>query len=385
MAGSLLALLDDVSSILDDVATLTKVAATKTTGVLGDDLALNAEQIIGINADRELPVIWGVAKGSLINKAILIPSAIGLSAFVPGAIIPLLTVGGVYLCYEGTEKIIEKLFHKEDHRAHSTIFEKKTLTKEQEAIIEKDKIKGAVKTDFILSAEIIAIALGTFSAAPLLTQSISLVAVGVAMTAGVYGTVAAIVKMDDVGLWMMQKKSTISQKFGKGLVNLMPKLMKGLTFAGTAAMFTVGGAIVKHGLEYMGVNSLEHLTSGLNPVVSIGIEASIGLIAGAISVSTMTVKYKVLSFFNKDSNTNENLIEIKDENHKKIDKKSNHPYHNKYKHSNSIKKTITPLVIHGIDLIPEVVNNNIVDNIGQELENSYDINNEKRKQTKFKR
>lgn len=315
MAGSLFVLLDDISTTLDDVATMTKIAAKKTSGVLGDDLALNAEQVSGVNADRELPVVWGVAKGSLVNKAILVPAAIGLSAFIPGAIVPLLGLGGLYLCYEGSEKVIEKLFHKENHhKAHDNIFEKKHISEQEERRLEKEKIKGAVKTDFILSAEIITIALGTFAHQPIVTQAIALSTVGVAMTAGVYGTVAGIVKMDDSGLWLNQlnKSNFINKmndldkkvqnqnllvktltylptkaftsvckfafnnekgvkflnKFGKATVNAMPKFMKSLNYIGTAAMFTVGGGILAHTFQHFGFEQIHHFTEGLNSIIS---------------------------------------------------------------------------------------------------------------------
>lgn len=347
MAGSLFVLLDDISTTLDDVATMTKIAAKKTSGVLGDDLALNAEQVSGVNADRELPVVWGVAKGSLVNKAILVPAAIGLSAFIPGAIVPLLGLGGLYLCYEGSEKVIEKLFHNEEsHKSHDNIFEKKQVSAEEEKKLEKEKIKGAVKTDFILSAEIITIALGTFVHQPIVTQAIALTTVGVAMTAGVYGTVAAIVKMDDSGLWLNQlnksnfiykmdeldkkvqnqnllvktlvylptksftslckfslnNESGISflNKFGKATVNAMPKFMKSLNYIGTAAMFTVGGGILAHTLQHFGFEQVHHVTEGLNVVASMGVEALVGLGIGSLAVGAMTIKDKVINLFKKE-------------------------------------------------------------------------------------
>lgn len=309
MASSFFVLFDDIATTLDDVAAMTKVAAKKTSGVLGDDLALNAQQVSGVNADRELPVVWGVAKGSLVNKAILVPVALGLSAFMPGAIVPLLTVGGLYLCYEGGEKIYEKLFH---HNHVKEDIKDVALSKEEIASLEKEKIKSAIKTDFILSAEVVAIALGTVTTLALPAQAITLAAVSVAMTVGVYGTVAAIVKMDDFGLHLMKKENNIVKKIGNSFVQAMPKLMKGLTFAGTAAMFTVGGSIVSHGLSHFGFNAIHHVTEGLNAIATMGVDASVGLAAGALSVGVMESYSKVKSFV-KNIFKSENKVEQIDE------------------------------------------------------------------------
>lgn len=299
MAGaSLLTLIDDISVILDDVAVMTKVAAKKTAGVVGDDLALNAGQVSGVKAERELPVIWAVAKGSFKNKLILIPAALGISAVAPWAITPLLMVGGTYLCYEGSEKIIDKLFHKEHENHSENALEQKHLTKEEHDKIEQEKIAGAVTTDFVLSAEIIVIALGSAATATLMTQALSLSAIGIAMTVGVYGLVAGIVKADDVGLHLMAKKSSFMKIIGKGLVYGMPKFMKVLSVLGTVAMFTVGGSILAHGIP-----PIHHLTemlptSGLgNMIGTMLIDIGVGLTAGFIAVGAMHVLHKPIEKF----------------------------------------------------------------------------------------
>lgn len=265
MAGSsLLALIDDIASILDDVSVLTKVAATKTSGVLGDDLALNAKQVSGVNADREIPVILKVAKGSFINKLILIPIALLISSLVPSLVNPLLMIGGLYLCYEGFEKIFEKVFHKQhDEENH------------KESQSEDDKIKGAIRTDFILSAEIIVIALGTIASAPLITRILTLFSVGIAMTIGVYGIVAIIVKIDDFGLYLIN--SNKAPKLGLIILKTAPLLMRSLGIIGTAAMFLVGGGIIKHGIE-----SLTHYHIDLNAIVLVLIDATIGAASGCL-------------------------------------------------------------------------------------------------------
>ncbi len=250
MAGaSLLTLIDDIASLLDDIATMTKVASKKTAGVLGDDLALNAQQVSGVNADRELPVVWAVAKGSLVNKAILVPAALLISAFVPMLIIPLLMLGGAFLCFEGAEKLLESLSgkHHDDEAATSPITDL--------AVHEKNKVKGAIRTDFILSAEIIVISLGTVAHATLTEQLAVLVVVALIMTVGVYGLVAGIVKLDDAGLYLLRKgeqgESRLSQAVGKGLLLFAPFLMKSLAVLGTAAMFLVGGGIISHGIPWL--------------------------------------------------------------------------------------------------------------------------------------
>ncbi|MGZ5198652.1 MAG: DUF808 domain-containing protein [Telluria sp.] len=249
-AGSLLALIDDIASVLDDVALMSKLAAKKTAGVLGDDLALNAQQVTGVTADRELPVVWSVALGSLRNKAILVPAALAISAFIPWAITPLLMVGGAFLCYEGFEKLAHKLLHSEaEDAAHESELAAALVKGEQDLMaVERDKIKGAVRTDFILSAEIIVIALGTVSGAPFMQQVAVLVAVAVLMTVGVYGVVAGIVKLDDAGLYLSRRSGAFAQAIGRGLLAAAPWLMKVLSVVGTIAMFMVGGGILAHAL-----------------------------------------------------------------------------------------------------------------------------------------
>ena len=274
MASSLLALLDDIATVLDDVAAMTKISAqkaaamtddvaaltklsaNKTAGVLGDDLALNAQQVSGVAASREIPVVWAVAKGSLVNKAILVPAALLVSAFAPWAVTPLLMVGGAYLCFEGFEKLAHKLLHpKAEDDAHAAELEAALADPAVDlAALEKDKIKGAVRTDFILSAEIIAITLGAVAQADFWTQLAVLSGIAVIMTVGVYGLVGGIVKLDDAGLWLSRRASAAAQGLGRAILALAPWLMKGLSVAGTAAMFLVGGGIIVHG-----VPALHHL------------------------------------------------------------------------------------------------------------------------------
>jgi predicted DNA repair protein MutK len=255
--ASLIALLDDIASVLDDVAVLTKVATKKTAGVLGDDLALNAQQVSGIRADRELPVVWAVAKGSLVNKAILVPSALAISAVAPWLVTPLLMVGGGFLCFEGCEKLAHKLFHgKEELEADKQRHLSAVANPEVDLVaVEKEKVKGAVRTDFVLSAEIVAIALGTVAAAPFMTRVWVLVGLAVLMTAGVYGLVAGIVKLDDAGAWLVRRAdatngaaAALQRGLGSGILHAAPWLMKGLSVAGTIAMFLVGGGILSHGI-----------------------------------------------------------------------------------------------------------------------------------------
>jgi len=251
MAGaSLLTLLDDIASILDDVAVMTKVAAKKTAGVLGDDLALNAQQVSGVRAERELPVVWAVALGSLMNKVILVPAALAISALTPWAISPLLMAGGLYLCFEGVEKLAHKWLHSaaEDEAHHAEELAAVADKDVDLAAFEADKIKGAIRTDFVLSAEIIVIALGTVADKPFATQVAVLSGIGLIMTVGVYGIVAGIVKMDDLGAYLLDKPGALARAIGRGLLLAAPKLMKALTLIGTAAMFMVGGSILTHGI-----------------------------------------------------------------------------------------------------------------------------------------
>ncbi|WP_449465709.1 DUF808 domain-containing protein [Stenotrophomonas humi] len=262
MAGaSLFALLDDIAALLDDVALLTKVAAKKTAGVLGDDLALNAQQVTGVSANRELPVVWAVAKGSLVNKAILVPAALAISAWLPWAITPLMMIGGAFLCYEGVEKLAHKFLHsKEEDQAHKDELVKVVADEKVDLVVwEKDKVKGAVRTDFILSAEIIVLSLGVVSSAPFGQQVAALVAIAVGMTLFVYGLVAGIVKLDDIGAWLLDKGRALAA-VGRGVLYATPWLMRGLSIAGTAAMFLVGGGILVHAIP-----ALHHFVIGLAP------------------------------------------------------------------------------------------------------------------------
>ena len=282
--GSLLALLDDIVSVLDDVATMTKVATKKTAGVLGDDLALNAQQVSGVQSERELPVIWRVTKGSFVNKLILVPAALIISAFANILIIPLLMCGGAYLCFEGAEKLVHKfMHHKEEPHEQEASVEKieKTVTSEA------DKIKGAIRTDFILSAEIVVIALGSIDAGKSIWVQLGvLCAIAIIMTIGVYGLVAGIVKLDDIGLHLVKnnKESAFLYRLGFILVNSAPYLMRFLTIIGTVAMFMVGGGILVHGIPYF-----HHITAiiaklPLGGLLEMLFNALCGVIAGALLV-----------------------------------------------------------------------------------------------------
>jgi uncharacterized protein len=296
MATNLLALLDDIASVLDDVATLTKVATRKTAGVLGDDLALNAQQVSGVHADRELPVVWAVAKGSLRNKAILVPAALAISAFAPWAITPLLIVGGLFLCYEGAEKLVHKFLHSERDEAHRAEL-RRALTDPRVDLValERDKIKGAIRTDFILSAEIIVITLGTVAAASLSTRIGVLVGISLLMTVGVYGLVAGIVKLDDGGLALTRSASASLQSVGRAILVTAPWLMKALSIAGTAAMFLVGGGILTHGipaLHHVAETALHGVTGTMAMVGNVLFDGLVGILAGVIVVAVMTVLKK---------------------------------------------------------------------------------------------
>jgi predicted DNA repair protein MutK len=322
MAGaSLLALLDDIATILDDVAVMTKVAAKKsaavaddvaamtkvatqkTAGVLGDDLALNAQQVTGVSADRELPVVWAVAKGSMVNKAILVPAALAISAFVPVLITPLLMLGGAFLCFEGVEKLAHKFLHSEaeDAAEHESHVQANANPAVDLVAFEKDKIKGAVRTDFILSAEIIVIALGTVATAPFMQQVAVLVGIAILMTVGVYGLVGGIVKLDDLGLWLSQKTSSAAQALGRGLLAAAPWLMKFLSVAGTAAMFLVGGGILVHGIaplhhaiEGAGAAVAQGALGGLwQALTTNGLNGVAGIVAGAVVLGVVSVAQKL--------------------------------------------------------------------------------------------
>lgn len=298
MASSLLVLIDDIATILDDVAVLSKVAARKTAGVLGDDLALNAQQVAGVKADRELPVVWAVAKGSFINKVILVPAALAISAFIPWAITPLLMLGGAYLCYEGFEKLAHSLLHSkaEDRQHHVEHLQAVANPAVDMVAFEKDKIKGAIRTDFILSAEIIVITLGTVAAAVFAKQVAVLTTIALAMTVGVYGLVAGIVKLDDGGLYLSQLDGNdlfrrVLRGVGRMILKAAPYLMKTLSIVATAAMFLVGGGILVHGIP--GAHDLIHAWAqgtGIVPGVGVVFEAMAptllnalaGIVAGAL-------------------------------------------------------------------------------------------------------
>ena len=310
MAGaSLLALLDDIASVLDDVAILTKVATKKTAGVLGDDLALNAQQVAGVRADRELPVVWAVAKGSLVNKAILVPAALAISAIAPWAIVPLLMIGGLFLCYEGVEKVWHRFAHRGERETHQQELVQALANPDIDLrTLEKDKIKGAIRTDFILSAEIIVIALGTVAAASFGTRVAVLVGIALLMTVGVYGLVAAIVKLDDAGVHLLGRggdgaAARVSRTLGRGILWFAPWLMKALSVAGTAAMFLVGGGILVHGIPALehwlhaltghpgGVSTFRAVFSGVVPALA---AAAVGIVAGAIAVAVVNLAKRLL-------------------------------------------------------------------------------------------
>ena len=304
MASSLLALLDDVATVLDDVALMTKTAARKTAGVLGDDLALNAQQVAGLRANRELPVVWAVAKGSLLNKAILVPAALAVSAIAPWAVAPLLMLGGAYLCYEGFEKLAHRFLHTraEDHAHHAELVRVLTDPAVDAVSAERAKIRGAVRTDFILSAEIIVITLGIVAAAPLATRVAVLVGIALLMTVGVYGLVAGIVKVDDLGLYLGQRPGVtifarIQRLVGTGILRAAPWLMKGLAIVGTAAMFLVGGGILVHGIpplhhwiQGLGerVSALHGTGSALRILIVFLADAAIGMVAGALVLAVVS-------------------------------------------------------------------------------------------------
>ena len=297
MATSLLALLDDIATILDDVAVMTKVAAKKTAGVLGDDLALNAEQVSGVRAERELPVVWAVAKGSAVNKLILVPAALAISYFIPWLITPLLMVGGAYLCFEGFEKIAHKFLHSpEQDAAHEEEIKKALENPTVDLVaLEKEKIKGAIRTDFVLSAEIIVISLGTVEKAAFSSQASVVTAIAIIMTVGVYGLVAGIVKLDDLGLHLLQKTSKSARAFGHSIMWFAPKLMKTLAIVGTAAMFMVGGGILVHGFPWL-AHTVEGLIANwgwMKVVASTLVDAVAGVVAGAVCVGSWTVFQKI--------------------------------------------------------------------------------------------
>ncbi|WLH31792.1 DUF808 domain-containing protein [Pseudomonas canadensis] len=293
MAGSsLLVLIDDIAAVLDDVALMTKMAAKKTAGVLGDDLALNAQQVSGVRAEREIPVVWAVAKGSFVNKLILVPAALLISAFAPWAVTPLLMLGGAYLCFEGFEKLAHKFLHSkdEDHAQHVQLVEAVSDPATDLVAFEKDKIKGAIRTDFILSAEIIAITLGTVADAPLMQQVIVLSGIAIVMTVGVYGLVAGIVKLDDLGLWLTQKPGQAARSIGGAILRAAPYMMKSLSVIGTAAMFLVGGGILTHGVPVVHhwIETVSHGAGGVAWLVPTLLNGVAGIIAGAVVLAVVS-------------------------------------------------------------------------------------------------
>lgn len=287
--ANLLTLIDDIASLLDDVAALTKTAGAKTAGVLGDDLALNAQQVTGVRVDRELPVVWGVFKGSLLNKTILVPLALAISAFAPWLVTPLLTLGGLFLCFEGAEKLLHSALHRK-HAEHAPT-EPAPAASGQAPLNEKERVKGAIRTDFILSAEIIAITLGIVAHEPLPTQITVMAIIALTMTVGVYGIVAAIVKLDDLGLYLSQLQGggirPLLRAIGRGILHAAPWLMKGLSIAGTIAMFLVGGGIVTHGVPAVH-HALEHglaqvaLPAWLSSLALPVAQGMVGLLAGLV-------------------------------------------------------------------------------------------------------
>ena len=311
MATSLLLLLDDIASVLDDVGVMTKVATAKTAGVIGDDLALNAHQVSGVEPARELAVVWRVALGSLRNKAILVPAALALSWLAPWAVGPLLMLGGAYLCYEGVEKLLHSLMSRSkpvdggvapDHAPHAGASASAPQTKS-----EAEKISGAIRTDFILSAEIIVITLGVVAGQSLGIQLGVLVSVALMMTVGVYGVVAGIVRLDDLGLALALRGSTGVRAIGRGILAAAPWLLRGLSIVGTAAMFLVGGGIIAHGIP--AIHTITAITSSFGhgsaqeaagQAAWWGIIASkladglVGILAGAIAVALVACGTRVM-------------------------------------------------------------------------------------------
>ena len=296
-ASSLLALIDDITTVLDDVSLLTKVAAKKTAGVLGDDLALNAQQVTGVDPNREIPVVLAVARGSLINKAILVPLALLISALAPWAVTPLLMVGGAFLCFEGMEKLAHKLLHRHEAQADEAALSQALNDPQVDLVaLERDKVKGAVRTDFILSAEIIAIALGEVAEAAFTTQVMVLVGVALLMTVGVYGLVAGIVKLDDAGMLLVRRGSAPARALGRGILRAAPWLMKSLSVAGTVAMFLVGGSILVHGVAplHHAIEAWAHAAgtvgSRLLPLLA---HIVVGMVAGTLVLAAVTLVQKL--------------------------------------------------------------------------------------------
>ena len=296
MAGSsLLTLLDDIATLLDDISVMGKLAAKKTAGVLGDDLSLNAQQVTGVRANRELPVVWSVAKGSLLNKVILVPLALLISAFIPWAVTPLLMIGGAFLCFEGVEKVLhsfEARKHKETQEAREQRLN--AMASQDPREFERDKVKGAIRTDFILSAEIVAITLGIVAEAPLLNQVLILSGIAVLVTIGVYGLVGIIVKLDDMGYWLAEKRAALAQALGKSLLFVAPWLMKILSVVGTLAMSLVGGGIVVHGVAPLH-HAIEHMAQGSNTLVAALIPVLANLVLGFIIGAIVLLAVKLIA------------------------------------------------------------------------------------------
>jgi predicted DNA repair protein MutK len=306
MASSLLVLLDDIATVLDDISLLTKVAAKKTAGVLGDDLAVNAEQVSGVRAERELPVVWAVFKGSLRNKLILVPAALAISALAPWAITPLLMLGGAFLCFEGFEKIAGRWLHRdaEDAAHHRELTEALVNPAVDLVAVEHAKIKGAIRTDFILSAEIVAITLGTVADQGFATQLAVLSGIALVMTIGVYGVVAGIVKLDDAGLYLTRTAGAggagdFKRAFGRGILRAAPYLMRLLTVLGTAAMFLVGGGILVHGVPAASawVHHLGEQAGAFGAawgmITPLAANFLVGVIAGALVLAGVSVVQRV--------------------------------------------------------------------------------------------
>ena len=301
MAGSsLFTLVDDIATLLDDVAVMTKVATKKTAGVLGDDLALNAQQVAGVKADRELPVVWAVAKGSLMNKAILVPAALAISALMPWGVLPLMMLGGAFLCFEGVEKLAHKFLHsaEEDAAHHQQLVDAVNSDAIDMVQFERNKIRGAIRTDFILSAEIIVITLGTLTGKPFATQLTVLIGISLIITIGVYGLVGGIVKLDDAGLWLLKRgregKSAVAGALGRAILVFAPWFMKFLSLAGTVAMFLVGGGILTHGIP-----ALHHWIEGwqlegwVATAVAVGADLVVGVLVGAVLVAAVVLLKKL--------------------------------------------------------------------------------------------
>lgn len=325
MASSLLLLLDDIATVLDDVAVMTKTAVKKTAGVLGDDLALNAKQVTGVRPARELPVVWAVARGSALNKLILVPAALATSWLAPWAITPLLMAGGAYLCFEGVEKILHSLLHRADEPHHATHVATRAAASEAEfeaarraalteavvdpsidpVAVESQKISGAIRTDFILSAEIIVITLWVVAGKPFLTQLAVLVAISAAMTVGVYGLVAGIVKLDDLGALLAARPSAAAQALGRGILAASPWLMRALSIAGTAAMFLVGGGIIAHGIPAIhhtvhdGVAAIlgeSHGPSAWATLLTMAADAAVGILVGLALVAALSLGSRLAGY-----------------------------------------------------------------------------------------